>query len=446
MTRGQSAGRAWWVWGAGLSAYVLGVFHRSSLAVAGLYATERFAISSAQLSALVVVQLLAYALLQVPLGIVLDRIGARRLLLTGVAVMTAGQVIFAVAESYPAALVARILVGAGDAATFICVLRLVAAWFAPRRVPMVSQVTGPAGQVGALAAAVPMTWALSTLGWQQSYLIAASVGLVVAVVLLVVVDDAPGVRHVAGAPVEARAIVRVLGESWGDPWTRLGFWVHFTHHFSATSLALVWGFPFLVTGEGLSEHRAGLLLSLLVVAVMVAGPAVGAIITVRPQARVRLAVGATLLTMAIWAAVLLWPGPSPLAALVALVLVVGMCGPVAMVGFDFVREHAPSARLGGALGIVNQGGFLASLTVILVIGLVLDLVSPGRAEMSAAGLALAMWSQFPLWIVGLLQIVRLHRLARRQAASADQSVTETKDGVILMINSDVAAAAGKVGT
>ncbi len=68
-------------------------------------------------------------------------------------------------------------------------------------------------------------------------------------------------------------IRRSLGASWAQPGTRLGFWVHFSTQFSATTLGLLWGYPFFVRGEHRSRsHPAGLLLTLMVVAVMTAGP------------------------------------------------------------------------------------------------------------------------------------------------------------------------------
>ncbi len=68
----------------------------------------------------------------------------------------------------------------GDAMTWICLLRLVTTWFAGRRIPFVTALSGTLGQLGAIGAAVPMTWALGHLGWTKAYLIAAAVSVVVA--------------------------------------------------------------------------------------------------------------------------------------------------------------------------------------------------------------------------------------------------------------------------
>ena len=162
--------RRYLVWGVGLVVYALAVFHRSSLAVAGLAATERFDISASQLASFTMLQLLVYASMQIPVGLMVDRYGSRTVLTAAVAVVSTGQAAFAFAGDYPTALVARALVGVGDAMTFICVLRLVTSWFPARQVPLVSQLTGNLGQLGALGAAAPMTGALGQFGWTRAYL------------------------------------------------------------------------------------------------------------------------------------------------------------------------------------------------------------------------------------------------------------------------------------
>ena len=73
--------RAWVIWLVALSVYMLAIFNRSSLGVAGLLATQRFGISATQLSFFTVLQLVVYAGLQVPMGVLLDRYGSSVLLL-----------------------------------------------------------------------------------------------------------------------------------------------------------------------------------------------------------------------------------------------------------------------------------------------------------------------------------------------------------------------------
>ena len=183
--------RAWAIWAVGMSVYLLAIFHRSSLGVAGLLARDRFGISATQLSLFTVLQLLVYASLQVPVGVLLDRFGSRKLLLVGLTLMTGGQLTFAFATTFPVAVAARVVLGAGDAMVFVSLIRLVAVWFLVRQAPVITQLTGQLGQLGAVVAAAPLTIALRELGWTRSFAWASSVGLLLMVLVALVVKDSP---------------------------------------------------------------------------------------------------------------------------------------------------------------------------------------------------------------------------------------------------------------
>jgi nitrate/nitrite transporter NarK len=421
----SSLREAWIVWIVGLMIYVLAVFHRSSLGVAGLVATERFDISATQLATFMMLQLLVYACMQVPVGLLIDRVGPRSVLLWGLVLMTLAQAAFAFADTYAVALLARVVVGVGDAMTFVCVLRLVSSWFPARRIPLVTQLTGTAGQFGAVVAAIPMTWALAHLGWTTAYLAAASVGVVLVVALLFLISDAPGNRHVRGPQLSLATVQKNLTDSWTHPGTRLGFWMHFTSQFSATAMSLLWGYPFFVRGEGRSPETAGLLLTLIVVAIAAAGPVLGWLVGTHPWHRSTMVLTIVGALVSVWTAVLVWPGEAPLALLVLLVVVAGFGGPASMIGFDLARTSNPAHRLGAATGIINQGGFFASLILVVAIGLVLDWRTPGGGtDYPASAFRWAMSVQYLLWGIGVVQIWRYRRRTRslitQQRARADE--------------------------
>ena len=410
----------WTVWAVGLATYMLAVFHRSSLAVAGLEAGERFDITASQLATFTMLQLLVYAAMQVPVGLLVDRFGSRSVMLTGTLMLAAAQAGFALAESYPVAVVARVFVGVGDALTFICVLRLVSRWFPTRRIPFVTQVTGTLGQLGAVGAAVPMTWALGRWGWTPAYLTAAAVGLVVSAVLVLVVHDAPDSRHLRGPRMSLRAVRASLAASWSHPGTRLGFWMHFTTQFSATALSLLWGYPFLVRGEGRSSHTAGLLLTLMIVAVMASGPVLGWLIGRHPWHRSTTVLTIVWSIVLVWTVVLVWPGYAPTWLLVVLVLVTGVGGPASMIGFDLGRTSNPAERLASASGIINQAGFGVSLLLVISVGLILDWRTPGAGtDYTPSAFRWAMSAQYVLWAVGLVQILRYRRRTRAAISRAE---------------------------
>lgn len=402
---GTVSRRAWAVWGLGVLAYTVAVFQRASLGVAGLDAQERFGASAAVLSLFGVLQLGVYAALQIPVGVLLDRVGPRRMLVAGGLLMAVGQLTLALADDVPAGLAARVLVGAGDAMTFISVLRLVPAWFPARRAPLITQLTGLIGQGGQIVAAFPLVAGLHAAGWTSSFATAAGVGLLVTVLVAVALRNAPPGVAMVTPSAEPGARRQALSAAWREPGTRLGLWTHFVAQFSGTVFALFWGYPFLVGGQGLDPAAAGALLTVLVVTGMVVGPVFGWLAGRWPLRRSALILGLVGASAATWAVVLAWPGHAPLPLLVLLVVVLASNGPGSMLGFDFARTENPPARLGSASGIVNVGGFVASLTTILLVGVLLDLTGSWRAAMAV---------QFAVWAVGLAGLLHTRRVLRRR--------------------------------
>ena len=423
----RTSRRAWLVWGVGVSAYTVGVLQRTSLGVAGLDAADRFGISAAVLGTFAVVQLLVYAGMQVPVGVMLDRVGPRTMIATGAAVMAVGQLALALAHSFPAAILARVLVGAGDAMMFISVLRLVASWFPARQVPVITQVTGLVGQSGQILSAIPLVALLHGPGWTPAFLAAASLSVVTSVAALAAIADSPDGRVSDEVSPSWSQVRHDLVEAWQHPGTRLGLWTHFTTQFSGTVFLLLWGYPFLVAGEGLTRQEAGALFTILTLSGMVTGPVIGVLVSRHPLRRSWLVLGIIGCTMGIWTVVLLQPGPAPWWLLVVLVLVLSSCGPGSLIGFDYARTFNPPHRFGTATGIVNVGGFVAALLVILLVGIVLDLV--GGTTYSLNGFRVALSVQYLFWVVGLVGFLRARQKVRARMADQGQHVPSVRDAV-----------------
>jgi MFS family permease len=383
------------IWSTAVGVYIAAVFHRTSLGVAGLEAAQRFHVGPAALATFTVLQVGLYALMQVPTGLLVDRYGPRRVLAAASVLMGLGQLLFAVAASYPLGLTARAVLGVGDAMTFVSVLRLVAAHFPPRRYAALAALTGALGMLGNLAATVPLTLLLHGAGWTATFAVAGAATAVYAVVVATRLP-APAPRP-AGPPARVRAD---LAQSWRVPGTRLGFWVHFATMFAPTVLGLLWGFPYLVEAQGMSERAAGSVLGVLVLGAFLGGPTVGVLIGRRPEWRMPFVVGYLAGSAAVWAGLLGWPG----GRVPALVLVVAfgwlsLGGPASTIAFALARDYNPMRRVGTATGVVNVGGFVAITVSALAVGLLLGMTGSYRVALLVvvALLVLGSWRTLVWW-------------------------------------------------
>jgi MFS family permease len=401
--------RAALVWGVGMLGYVLAVMQRTTFGVAGLDTADRFGISPAALSAFVFLQVAVYISAQLPGGLLVDRWGSRAVLVLGGVLLTAGQLLLALATALPFVVLARVIVGAGDAVMFVAVLGLLPRWFAARRVPLITQLTGILGQIGQILSAVPFLALLHARGWTTAFAAAAAASALAAALSLAVVRNGPRGTWTPAASFSPREIGGQMLAVWRRPGTRLGFFGHMGTQFSMMVFSLLWGVPFLVSGQRLSSGEAGGLVSLFVVCAIVIGPVIGVLTARHPLRRSWLVLGIIAANAIVWTAVLSLSGPAPRWLLVVLVMVLAAGGPGSVVGFDIARTSNPTPNLGVAQSIVNLGGFLASLLVLATMGVVLDALGGFTFE----AFRIAWLVQYPVWLLATVGVVITRRKARR---------------------------------
>jgi MFS family permease len=407
------------MWAIGALAYGVTIIQRTSFGVAGLQAAERFSIGPSLLSVFVFMQILVYASCQLPVGLALDRWGARHVLAAGALTVGLGQLILATTSALPLAFLGRGIVGLGDAATFIGAVRLVNFWFPSHHIPLMTQLTQMTGAAGQIFTALPFASLLITRGWTTSFVVLGVAGIAMAALIFTLVSNAPPGEEESISPPSASNLIAHVRETWAHPGTRLGFWTHFVSPASSATYALLWGFPFLIRGQGRTPVEAGWLLSTTVILGVVVGPVLAGLISRFPLRRSRLTLYIVGITAVAWTAVLIRPAPSPLWLLLLLSAALALGGPGSMIGLDHARSWNPRNRLGAAQGLVNSGGFFAAVLLIALIGAVLQLV--GEYSLDAFRLAFAV--QYPVWALGAFNIIRYRRKVRALRAAEDAADT-----------------------
>jgi predicted MFS family arabinose efflux permease len=353
--RRVAANRGWRMWALAAAFYLVAIFHRMSLGVASLDASARFGVSTSAIAVLSTVQFGLYLAMQIPAGLLADRLGPRRSLALGLVAIGAGELVFAFSPTFGDAIAGRALVGAGDACMFLNVLRVAAQWLPRRRYALAAALTGVCGSIGQLVGTAPLSAALGDLGWTPTF---AGSGVLTAVLAMLAVrrlEDRPGEAPAAPAPIGP-----MLRRLWRSPAIRHGLWVHFALNSPFVTLTGLWAFPYLVQGQGLAPGTAAGLLAFTVIVFGVAAPALAQVAARLPERRGAVASAVALATAAALAVVLAWPGGHPPVGLVALALgLAGISGAASMLAFDLARE-APNAGA-SASGMVNIGGFSAAI-------------------------------------------------------------------------------------
>ncbi|WP_257181170.1 MFS transporter [Corynebacterium cystitidis] len=418
--------KAFTVWGAALAVYIVAILGRTSFGVAGVDAIERFEVDASRIAVFTAVQIGVYALAQIPMGLLIDRFGPRKMLVIGALIMAVGQTILGLTTSYWVAIGARVLIGLGDATGFLSVMRILPYWFPMKKTPLFTQLTSACGQVGQFLSAVPFLWLLNTSGWTVAFLSLGATGVLVCLAAIVAVSDTPeGSR---GEEMQERARQRAERLSFGSAMKTVfrsavcwqAFFLHWVSMVYMLVFSLLWGVPLMTLGMGLSKPLAGTVLVINTVVTILAGPFMGAVSSRAGQRRELAGILFSLAHSVGWVVFLWSPTPRTVAAVIVMQLFIGILTPAANYGFDSVREKLPRSVVATGTGMANMGGFIAGMLAAQIMGVMLDYSSHGL-EYQWADFRFAWLAVFSVWAVGMVGLIIASVVLKRAEAAVASS-------------------------
>jgi len=375
-------GAAWLAWGLGAAFYAYGFFQRVAPAVMVDALMRDFALGGALIGSLSAAYFYAYAAVQIPVGVLLDRFGPRRLLLAATLLAALGGAMFALAPGLLPALAGRVLVGAAVGVAFIATLKLASLCFPPARFGLVAGLTLAVGVLGGIVAQAPLGALVDLLGWRKAMLLAALAALALGLAILVLLParhaargasrrDPPGAGR-AAEPVDAEKNVAAGGLRAIAGTLPVWLLTAYASCMGAPILALagLWLVPYLAQVHDLPRAEAGALASVMLAAWAIGGPAAGWLAD--RLGRLRAMRAAAALNAACLATLCLVPAP-PLLLIAALSAVIGLGGGFMIASYAHARELYGTAHAATAMGIVNSAVLLVGAVLQSLIGHLLDL-------------------------------------------------------------------------
>jgi len=221
---------------------------------------------------------LIFAALQIPIGVLFDKYGARLVVSTMLIFSIIGSALFAVAHSVEALVAGRFLIGLGLAGGMVGSLVILARWHSPTDFTRAMTILFATANLGSLLATSPLAASAEWIGWRPTFLALAVLTAVVGVIFYLVVRDTPepsqdvgGARESLGAKFRGVAqVFRVPGVLCVMPMVALGY-------SSVITILGLWGAPYLHEVHGLDNLDSGTLLSVLAVAFVIGTLAFGPI-------------------------------------------------------------------------------------------------------------------------------------------------------------------------
>ncbi|MHB8091447.1 MAG: MFS transporter [Syntrophales bacterium] len=373
---------AWFMWGLGAVLYLIGFFQRVAPAVITTELMHDFAISATGLGNLSAFYFYSYVFMQVPTGILADRLGPRRLLAAGALVAGIGTLFFGLAPTIFWAGVGRLLIGGSVAVAFVGMLKLAAHWFAPRQFALATGMALFCGIIGAVSAGAPLRVLADLAGWRQIIMASALVTLGASLAIWLLVRDDPAEKgftsyaHPAAEEARKSSVKEDLREIFRYRNTWLLCLIPGGVVGPILTFSGLWGVPFLVTHYHFTATGAAALNSSVLIAWALGGPLAGGL-SDRIGRRKPIYIAGLLTLTGAWGLVILVPAlPAPL--LIGLLLLAGLASGSMVVGFAFIKESVP-LRLGGtASGLVNMGTMAGPMILQPAVGMILDLTWQGK--------------------------------------------------------------------
>lgn len=330
-----------------------------------------------------------YATMQVPVGVIADRWGARRVMLVCMALLTLGAAAFSLSAGFGSSVVARMIVGLGACAVWVPAMRLVSEWFPPAERARATGMISAGGGLGGTLGLLLIPWLAAHWGWRLAY--GATVVPAALTVVLIALLVTPGPRS-AGAVVSGGGLRRVLAtpELW--PFNLMVFFSYGAYFSVITFLP-----AFLVSVLGATRPEAGLVTGLITAGTMVSWPLAGWLSDLQGRRKPLTVLGQVAAVGSFVAFAFVVPhlsltGAGVVAALMGF-LIGGMILP-----FVMVVELVPPELAATVSGVTNGACFVGAMVLPIVLGRIVDATGGfTSAFLLAAGLqALALLCSVPM--------------------------------------------------
>ena len=330
----------------------------------------------------------AFACTQIPLSLLLDKIGARKMM-TGLSMLgILGALIFSWADSLGLGLIGRILLGIGMACNLMGTLKLVSDWFAPRTFATLSGVVFSIGTLGNILATTPLVLLVEQVGWRHSFQLIAVLNLLLTLTLYVIVRDKPDSAHstpadpdTAGSLHQALANMKLLFQ-------QKDYWIislsTFVRYGVFAAFQALWAGPYLIEVMGYSAVNAGNLILLMNIGLLTGGPLCGVASDRLFHTRKWIVVISLIILTAITFAFTTLPPGSGFAVLAFLFFGFGLFSGGGLLMYPHIKELMPSDMAGAAMTGVNFFTMIGPAVFLQGLGSLMQALYPEASRGSDA--------------------------------------------------------------
>jgi sugar phosphate permease len=346
--------RRWLIFIVSASLFLLSQLYRTSNAVIAVDLLRDLSLDTDELGLLAAAFFYAFALAQVPISLLLDRVGPRRLMTVLSLVGVAGAVVFSRADALASGMAGRLLLGIGMACNLMGTLKLLTVWFEARIFATLAGIVFSIGTVGNMAATTPLVFLVEKLGWRMTFLVLAGINLLLTIVLFLVVRDQP--QEGQRTPQENRRAGLVMPEL-KQLFARCDYWIislgTFVRYGTFAAFQALWAGPLLLEVLGYSRLQAGNTILLTNLGLIIGGPLWGGVsdrLLVSPK---RIVVGGLAALAVVMAAMAACSPHTHRSTVALLFFALGLFSGCGLLMYPHIKELVPAATAGSAMTAIN---------------------------------------------------------------------------------------------
>lgn len=367
----------WMMWGLPALFFFSMYIGRVSPGVMASELMRDFSVNAFALGTLSAFFFYPYVLMQIPVGVLVDRFGVRRLITLMLFLSAIATYVFGSTTSIGMAQAARFLFGFSASFAFVGSLKLGSNWFPPRRLGLLAGLTQMLGMLGAACGQRPVAYSIDAIGWRATEQSLAIVFLVLGVLVFLLVRDRPStaVDYTVSEPVKGAELFRGFTQVMANPQTWFnGFFVGLL--FAPTgAFAELWGNEFLKQTYGFSLETTSWGVGLIFLGWGVGSPLIGLLSDRMGARRPLMWLSAALSTILML--VILYVPDLPQSLLFTLLFLFGVSNTGVSVGYAVASEINPAAVAGTSIGISNMWSIIIGAGFQPVIGWLIDFHSSG---------------------------------------------------------------------
>jgi sugar phosphate permease len=374
----------WVCYGMLLLTYIFVYFDRVAPAVIAPELMKEFSLTATSLGILSSMYFYPYAAMQIPSGILSDRMGPRISVTIFFMIAAVGTALFGLAHSFGTIIFGRFLMGVGVAVVWIPCMRILANWFRPKEFATLTGVMLTVGNAGAVLAAAPLAFLVGLVGWRASFYWLGAFMAIVAVLNFLVLRNKPSDRSLPTVSeidgIDYYSVQSGEKVSFGQNVKRLfgmkNYWLIAIYAFVIYGTVMgfqgLWCIPYLQQTFGLPKQQAANILMLWPIGMAVGCFAFGFISDRILKSRRNASFYGIIIYAVTWIPLVMWPDKIPVGMFYPLLFIMGFFSGAYVPNYAHIAEGQPHSFIATANGMLNVWYFVGGALFQAVMGIVLD--------------------------------------------------------------------------